>query len=58
LFAMAAVCLGTGVGLFSQTDTGRDEAAAFLLGIGGILLGAGLVLYILTGNGHHNDTHP
>jgi ABC-type xylose transport system permease subunit len=48
LFAMAAICLGTGVGLFVQTDTGRDEAAAFLLGVGGVLLGAGLVLYVLS----------
>lgn len=47
LFAMAAVCIGAGVGLFVQTDAGRNEAAAFLLGVGGLLLGAGLVLYVL-----------
>jgi hypothetical protein len=45
---MAAGCLGAGVGLFAQSDMGRSDAAAFLLGVGGVLLGAGLALYVLS----------
>jgi ABC-type xylose transport system permease subunit len=48
LFAAAGACISAGIGLFASTSTtGREVSAAFLLALGGMLLGAGLALYIL-----------